>query len=159
MPECTFDCRSERDTRRLGAVLARCLPDGTCVGLVGALGVGKTRLVQAVAAAAGIDPAIVTSPTFVLCQRYAGRRTIFHMDAYRIRDLDEFFELGADEHFESSDLSFVEWADRVREGMPNDGLEIVMQITGATSRHVELTAKNAAWQPVLDCIAHALNEP
>lgn len=151
-----YKCDNEEDTQRLGAGLARCLPDGTCVALIGTLGAGKTRLVQAVAAAIGIDPTDVTSPTFVLCQRYEGTRTIFHMDAYRLHDLDEFFELGVDEYFESSGLSFVEWADRVRQGMPRNCLEVVIQITGPTSRDVTLTTNDDAQGSVLDCIARDL---
>ena len=76
MSELHFDAASEADTDRLGAALAELLPAGTVVALTGTLGAGKTRLVQAVAAASGIDRLQVTSPTFVLCQTYRGRRTI-----------------------------------------------------------------------------------
>ena len=59
---------------RLGAALAEVLPDGTTVALCGTLGAGKTRLVQAIAEAVGVDRRNVTSPTFVLIQEYHGRR-------------------------------------------------------------------------------------
>jgi tRNA threonylcarbamoyladenosine biosynthesis protein TsaE len=62
----TVTVQSERDTERLGAALADALPPGTVVGLIGTLGAGKTRLVQAVATALGMPPGSVTSPTFVL---------------------------------------------------------------------------------------------
>ena len=55
----------------------------------------------------------MTSPTFVLIQEYHGRRTIYHIDAYRVRDEDEFESLGPEEYFESDGLVLVEWADRV----------------------------------------------
>ena len=76
------------------------LPDGTTVALCGTLGAGKTRLVQAIAEAAGVDRRDVLSPTFVLIQEYHGRRSIYHIDAYRLRDEDEFLALGPEEYFD-----------------------------------------------------------
>ena len=76
-----FVAHGEDDTQRLGAALAAVLPPGTTVALIGTLGAGKTRLVQALAEACGVPPATVVSPTFVLCQPYHGRRTLYHLDA------------------------------------------------------------------------------
>ena len=89
------------------------------LALEGTLGAGKTRLVQAIAAGCGIDPQAVTSPTFVLCQPIPARRLLYHLDAYRIRDLDEFLELGVDEYFEGPGLTLIEWADRVAPCLPD----------------------------------------
>ena len=108
-----YDSADESATAALGAALAGVLPAGTTVALCGPLGAGKTRLVQAIAEAAGVDRQDVTSPTFVLIQEYHGRRAIYHIDAYRVRDEDEFESLGVDEYFEGDGLVLVEWADRV----------------------------------------------
>ena len=89
---------------------------------------------QAIAAGCGIDPASVTSPTFVLCQPYYGTRTLYHLDAYRIRDLDEFLELGVDEYFEGPGITLIEWAERVAACLPDDYLEVQIEITGPQSR-------------------------
>ncbi len=129
-----FDSFSETDTVRFGAALADVLPDGTAVSLCGTLGAGKTRLVQAIAEGAGVDRRDVLSPTFVLLQEYHGRRSIYHIDAYRLRDEDEFLELGPEEFFEGDGLVFVEWADRVERCMPKERLEIVIDVTGPESR-------------------------
>ncbi|MEX0612793.1 MAG: tRNA (adenosine(37)-N6)-threonylcarbamoyltransferase complex ATPase subunit type 1 TsaE, partial [Pirellulales bacterium] len=56
-----FNAKDERDTERLGTALAEALPAGTVVGLIGTLGAGKTRLVQAVGAGLGVPPGSVTS--------------------------------------------------------------------------------------------------
>ena len=110
----TFHLENEQDTERLGAALAEVLPPGTVVALIGTLGAGKTRLVQAVAAALGVPRGSVTSPTFVLVNEYRqGRLPVYHFDTYRLKDDDEFLDLGPDEYFESDGLTFVEWADRV----------------------------------------------
>ena len=115
----TFIANNEHDTERLGAALAGVLPPGTVVGLIGTLGAGKTRLVQAVAAALGVPAGNVTSPTFVLVNEYrGGRLPIYHFDTYRLKDDDEFLDLGPEEYFDSSGLTFVEWADRVADLLP-----------------------------------------
>ena len=90
MEELAFHAADEMATDRLGAALADVLPGGSVVALCGTLGAGKTRLVQAIAAATGVARRSVVSPTFVLVQQYEGRRTIYHLDAYRLRDEDEF---------------------------------------------------------------------
>ncbi|MCS7236677.1 MAG: tRNA (adenosine(37)-N6)-threonylcarbamoyltransferase complex ATPase subunit type 1 TsaE [Thermoguttaceae bacterium] len=129
---------SEEDTRRLGRILAELLPDGTIVRLEGTLGSGKTRLVQAVAEAADCGHHFVVSPTFVMVQRYLGKRGITHIDAYRVTSIREFLELGVEELFDSDDLVFVEWADRVSEALPAEALTIEITIQGDTERHFRI---------------------
>ena len=132
----TCDGASLEDTDVLGAALERVVPDGTVIALVGTLGAGKTRFVRAAAQSAGVAPEDVTSPTFVLIQEYrTGKRPIFHFDAYRLKNEEEFWELGPEEYFDGGGLTFVEWADLVENCMPLDVLEIHITQTGETSRH------------------------
>jgi tRNA threonylcarbamoyladenosine biosynthesis protein TsaE len=134
-----FPAASVAATDRLGALLAELLPAGTVVALSGTLGAGKTRLVQALAAACGIEREEVVSPTFVLCQQYIGRRTIYHLDAYRLRDEDEFRELGTEEMFDSGALVVIEWAEKVAGALPAEYVAIEIRVTGAESRAFEIT--------------------
>jgi tRNA threonylcarbamoyladenosine biosynthesis protein TsaE len=137
----TFTANTEVDTDRLGAALAAALPPGTVIALIGTLGAGKTRLVQAVAAALGVPRENVTSPTFVLVNEYeGGRLPIYHFDTYRLKDDDEFLNLGPDEYFDSSGLTFVEWADRVAALLPADRLEITIEVTGDTERRISISS-------------------
>lgn len=140
MSSFSFHAQNEADTARLGQALAEHLPDGTTIALIGTLGAGKTRLVQAVAAACDIAPEAVVSPTFTLCHEYHGRRTIYHFDAYRLKDDDEFLELGPDEYFDAPALTFVEWGDRVVDCLPRQRLEISIRVTGETSREFAISA-------------------
>jgi len=135
----TFTSFHEADTERLGRALAEVLPAGSVVALIGTLGAGKTRLVQAIATAMGVPARDVTSPTFVLVNEYrGGRRPVYHFDTYRLKDDDEFLELGPEEYFESDGLSLVEWADRVAGLLPHERLEITLEVTGEAHRHVTL---------------------
>src|SRR5215831_9746332 len=111
MSRSVFEAADEAATDRFGAALAGVLPAGSVVALLGTLGAGKTRLVQAIGAACGVLREEVVSPTFVLCQEYHGCQVINHLDAYRLRDVDELRELGIEELFESEALTIIEWAD------------------------------------------------
>src|SRR5438270_8516863 len=99
MSEILFDAKDETDTDRFAAAVANALSAGSTIALCGTLGAGKTRFVQGLAAACGVSRDEVVSPTFVLLHQYRGTRAINHLDAYRIRDEDEFRELGIDELF------------------------------------------------------------
>ena len=152
----TFTAADETDTARLGAALAQVLPAGTVVALCGTLGAGKTRLVQALAENLGIDPRQVVSPTFVLIQEYHGRKSIYHFDAYRLRDEDEFLALGPDEYFEKDGLSLVEWADRVSDCLPRQRVEIHIEVTGASQRQFDITAIGEKYASVIAELAAKL---
>src|SRR5262245_54849084 len=140
MEEFLFNSANEDDTKRLGAALAAALPPGTTVALIGTLGAGKTRLVQAFAAASGVPADQATSPTFVLVNEYRGRIPIYHIDAYRLRNEDEFAELGPEEYFESDGVTFVEWADRVSSLLPAERIDIRCEAVGETARNFSLRA-------------------
>lgn len=144
-----YDADDEAATAALGVALAELLPDGITVALCGTLGAGKTRLVQAIAEAAGIDRRDVVSPTFVLIHEYRGDRTVYHLDAYRIRDEDEFLALGPEEYFESDAVVLVEWADRVQGCLPPDRIQIGIEITGPVSRRFELTGLGVRSEEVI----------
>ena len=143
-----FTLADEAATERLGAALADLLPDGTVVALVGPLGAGKTRLVQAVAAAVGIPREEVTSPTFVVIQEHYGRRTIYHLDAFRLADEDEFRDLGPEEYFDDSALTLIEWADRVSNCLPDERLEIRIEPEEGTHRTITLVAHGTTIEPI-----------
>src|SRR5689334_12354458 len=94
-----YEARDEQATVKLGAALAKVLSAGSLVALIGPLGAGKTRLVQAIAEALEVPRSECVSPTFTLIHEYQGRLPIYHFDAYRVKDEDEFLELGPDEYF------------------------------------------------------------
>lgn len=134
-----FRACDERDTARLGEALAGVLRPGLVIALVGDLGAGKTRLVQAIASAMGVARDDVTSPTFVLIQEYDGELPLYHFDTYRLRDSDQFLELGADELMAADGVCLVEWADRVADVLPQDCLRIEIVATGPTERQFRVT--------------------
>ena len=145
-----YVAKNEQETEHLGKRLAETLPAGAVVALVGTLGAGKTRLVQAVVTALGVPREEISSPTFVLVNEYlGGRAPVYHFDAYRLRDEDEFLGLGPEEYFEASGITFVEWADRVSTCLPEDYLTICIQVLSETSRGFTLTASSPIYEPLI----------
>jgi tRNA threonylcarbamoyladenosine biosynthesis protein TsaE len=156
MQEFVFHSACLADTDRLGAVLAAALPDGAVVALCGTLGAGKTRLVQALAAACSIDRSEVVSPTFVLCHEHFGSRTLYHFDVYRLSGDEEFQRLGPQEYFSAGGITLIEWADKVPASLPDERLEINIAVTGETSRQFTLRAWGQDMHVALSSVARGL---
>jgi len=130
----TIELASEEDTRRLGHALAEVVEPGCVIGLIGPLGAGKTRLVRTVAESLGVDPAAISSPTFVLIHEYEGRLPVYHFDAYRLKTPGAFEDLGVADYWSSGGVCLVEWADRARDLLPESVWMITLTPTGLTSR-------------------------
>lgn len=136
------DLPSLEETLEFGRRLGKCLFPGAVVALVGPLGAGKTHLVRGVCEGADIpNSRVVNSPTFVLVQEYDGRFPIFHFDAYRLRTSDEFEDLGIGDYYEAGGVCLIEWADRVRDALPLEYLEIDLAIVSETARRAGVTAQ------------------
>lgn len=123
--------RGERATRALAALLGGIVGPGAVLLLEGDLGAGKTTFVKGLAEGMGIDPDNVSSPTFTLIHEYEGDVPLYHLDAYRLRDEAEFVDLGVEEYFAAGGVTAVEWGDRVREQLPPERLEIVIEAVDA----------------------------
>jgi tRNA threonylcarbamoyladenosine biosynthesis protein TsaE len=132
------DTSSEAQTAALGAALAALLEPGTVIGLEGPLGAGKTLLVRALAEALDVDPATISSPTFVLIHEYEGRLPIFHFDAYRLASPAQFEALGPADYFGAGGVCVVEWADRVQGLLPADAWTIHIEPLGPRRRRFAL---------------------
>lgn len=154
----TVESRSLDETRLLGQRLADQLQRSDVISLMGNLGAGKTHLVQAIAAGLQVDQDFVHSPTFVLIQEYAGRLPVCHLDAYRLNDIDEFLELGADEILGSENVCLIEWGDKVEEVLPRDRLTILIEVTGISSRRLSLTSSGRRSTQLLEAVAAAMGD-
>ncbi|MDR0869759.1 MAG: tRNA (adenosine(37)-N6)-threonylcarbamoyltransferase complex ATPase subunit type 1 TsaE [Planctomycetaceae bacterium] len=135
MNDTIFEVDDIAGTEQVGRFLAEHLPDGSVVALVGTLGAGKTRLVQAAAEALGVERGTVSSPTFVLLHEYTdGVKPVYHFDAYRLTSETQFRQLGPDDYFEGGGLTFIEWADKFPAVLPKEYWEIRIDILENTKR-------------------------
>lgn len=110
---------SFEETVGLGSRLGMLLGSGDVVCLTGNLGTGKTAFTSGIAEALGIK-GYITSPTFTLVNEYNARIPLYHFDVYRIADPEEMFEIGFDEYLEGSGVVVIEWADLIKDILPDD---------------------------------------
>lgn len=146
-------------TQRFADALAKAAELPLLVALTGTLGAGKTQLVRFVAQSLGVSPEEVTSPTYVLLQRYTGRHLIYHFDFYRLESAAEVWDLGIDELLEQSALIFVEWAEKFPECLPADRLNIRLEPIDAMSdqvRRASLTATGPRAESLLANLSNSL---
>jgi tRNA threonylcarbamoyladenosine biosynthesis protein TsaE len=104
--------------------------------LSGDLGAGKTTLTQALCAELGVTEP-VTSPTYALVNEYIGSAgPVYHLDLYRLRDLDEALQIGIEDYLDSGAYCFIEWPELADPLLPEHFVEIKLERTGETSRKV-----------------------
>ena len=153
----TIDIADLDATHRIGRRLGSALRAGHVVALVGPLGSGKTTLVKAIAAGAGVaDPRQVNSPTFVIVNEYETGGTpasprLYHVDAYRLRGGGDLEALGFDEMCTQGPV-LIEWADRVADLLPADRFTINIEPIDERRRRFHCTAEGRTAQNLIACL-------
>jgi len=127
---------SPEQTVELGRRIGQQLRGGEILGICGPLGSGKTHLIKGIAAGVGVeDQRQVNSPTFVIVNEYTGRLMVYHVDAYRLRSLEEFEMLGFDDFCHPGSVVLIEWADKVEPALrAMEYGRIIIEHAGATTR-------------------------
>jgi len=125
--ETIYESYSPEDTLAIGEKIGREAKPGLLCTLDGDLGAGKTVLAQGVAKGLDIKE-YVNSPTFTIVQVYeSGRMPLYHLDVYRIGDIEEMEEIGYEDCFYGDGLCIVEWAELIGELIPEDHTQIVIE--------------------------------
>lgn len=118
---------STEDTYNIGFELGSKAERGQIFCLTGDLGVGKTVFTKGFAKGMGIDEDI-SSPTFTIVNEYyEGSVPLYHFDVYRISDIDELYEIGCEEYFYGEGVCLIEWAELIREILPNNVKKITIE--------------------------------
>ena len=107
----SFETASAEETLRFGEVLGGRIEVGMFVSLVGPLGVGKTVLAEGICKGLGVYEQVI-SPTFMLCEEFAGRLPVVHVDLYRLGHESEIAELGVFDMIGSGKVVLAEWGNR-----------------------------------------------
>ena len=90
----------------------------------GSMGAGKTTFIKAVCEELGVED-VITSPTFAIVNEYTGKEgTIYHFDFYRIKKLEEVYDMGYEDYFYSGALCFIEWPELIEEVLPDDAVKV-----------------------------------
>lgn len=136
---------SADQTRWLAAKIAEYLDRGSVLALTGDLGSGKTCFVQGLARGLQVpEECPITSPTFTLVNEYPGRLTLYHIDLYRIEDESGVEDLGLEEMLDGAGIVAIEWAERIRSVLPEDSLEVHLEILGDRKREITVCGMGKA---------------
>ena len=90
----------------------------------GKMGAGKTTFIKAICEELGVED-VITSPTFAIVNEYTtGEVTIYHFDFYRVKKLEEAYDMGYEEYFYSGALCFIEWPELIEDILPDDAVRV-----------------------------------
>ena len=104
----------------------------------GSMGAGKTTFVKAICEELGVED-VITSPTFAIINEYSSREgVIYHFDFYRIKKLEEVYDMGYEDYFYSGALCFIEWPELIEEVLPEDAVKVSIRENADGSRIVQL---------------------
>lgn len=135
-----FRTFSREETVEVGHLLGSLLKKGDIVCITGDLGTGKTVFVNGIAQALGISEHI-TSPTFTIVNEYDSATMLYHFDVYRISDAEEMFEIGFDEYLYGEGIVVIEWAELIKELIPEQNIWITIKkelASGVDARIIEV---------------------
>jgi tRNA threonylcarbamoyladenosine biosynthesis protein TsaE len=111
----------------------------------GNMGAGKTTFVKAICEELGVND-VITSPTFAVINEYSitshhsplTSNVIYHFDFYRIKKLEEVYDMGYEDYFYSGALCFIEWPELIEELLPEDAVKVSITENADGSRTVKL---------------------
>jgi len=148
-----FITKNAQETFSLGQRLGKKIKERAVFCLYGELGSGKTTFVQGLAAGLGIKRRVI-SPTFVFIRQYKLRTkdlgprtedtfTFYHIDLYRIKNLNDAKVSGIEEVLgEKNTILAIEWAEKIREILPKERIDIHFKYEGEEKRELELIANS-----------------
>ena len=116
------------------------MEDNTVFAFYGKMGAGKTTFIKAICEELGVTD-VINSPTFAIVNEYRSDETgelIYHFDFYRIKKLDEVYDMGYEDYFYSGALCFIEWPELVEEVLPGDVVKVTIEEVEDGTRSVRL---------------------
>ena len=117
------------------------MDDHTVFAFYGKMGAGKTTFIKAVCEELGVTD-MVTSPTFAIVNEYRSDTTgelIYHFDFYRIKKLEEVYDMGYEDFFYCGALCFIEWPELIEELLPGDTVKVTIEEVESGERRLVLT--------------------
>lgn len=108
------------------------------IAFYGSMGAGKTTFIKALCQELGVDD-VITSPTFSLVNEYTDGHgdSIYHFDFYRIRRIEEVYDMGYEDYFYSGNLCLLEWPELIEDILPDDTVRVKISVDADGSRLLE----------------------
>ena len=150
MEEYRITSRDERETIQIAQNLESEKFENMIICLEGDLGSGKTVFAKGFAGALGIDENI-TSPTFnIVKEYYSGEMPLFHMDVYRLDG--KLDGVGIEDYFTKNGVVIIEWADTIRDYLPEERLDIRFKVTGEDSRVLVFKPHGKLYEDICEAV-------
>lgn len=149
--------RSPEQTRRLGRLIGGLAQGNDLFLLKGNLGTGKTQLVQGIAFGLGIKE-YACSPSFMIAREYHGRLALYHLDLYRLDQIEEINDLGLDEYFRADAVCAIEWAEKGSGVLPQDNLTVEFEHLPGEVREITFLPQGTRYIQLAGAIKHALSQ-
>jgi tRNA threonylcarbamoyladenosine biosynthesis protein TsaE len=138
MKEFTYEAPSLASLKPVAGKILRDTGTQRLIAFYGAMGAGKTTLIQALCHHLGVV-AEVTSPTFALVNEYPSNEgPVYHFDFYRINRIEEALDFGIDEYFDSGHRCFMEWPEKIEELLPEPLARLYIREAGGGVREIRL---------------------
>ena len=137
-----FYTSSPEETIELGRKIGEGLKTGDVFALVGELGAGKTLFTQGLVRGLGVK-GYVKSPSFTIVNKYEGSLPVYHLDLYRLGDVNEIYELGIEEYLYGGGVTIIEWAEKAYALLPSECILIKFFYTGENTRKIEIIKTGA----------------
>ncbi|MBS3945127.1 MAG: tRNA (adenosine(37)-N6)-threonylcarbamoyltransferase complex ATPase subunit type 1 TsaE [Melioribacter sp.] len=128
---------SEKETENVAKSFSEKISPGDIILLTGNLGSGKTFFVRSFCSTLGINN--VSSPSFAIVNEYEGNEKVYHFDFYRIKNLNELYDIGIDDYTNDVEaIIFIEWADLWREVIPRHYYEVQFNFIDSIKRKITI---------------------
>lgn len=145
-----YTSRNDNDTMELAENIESEKFPGMVICLDGELGSGKTVFVKGFAKSLGITENI-TSPTFNIVKEYeSGEMLLNHMDVYRLEDSDA--TIGFNDYFQSEGITIIEWADLIKDKLPEDRLDIKFKVIDENTRIIILKPHGQKYEDLVNYV-------
>jgi tRNA threonylcarbamoyladenosine biosynthesis protein TsaE len=129
---------SEIETESVAKSFTENISPGDIILLTGNLGSGKTFFVRSFCSTLGITN--VSSPSFAIVNEYEGKKKVYHFDFYRIKNLNELYDIGIDDYTNDVEaIIFIEWADLWREVIPRHHYEVQFNLIDSFNRKITIS--------------------
>jgi tRNA threonylcarbamoyladenosine biosynthesis protein TsaE len=134
-----IEINSQEDLKSAAIQLLEFAGDEKILLFEGDMGAGKTTFIKVICEVLGVED-LVSSPTFSIVNEYlAASAKIYHFDFYRIKNIQEAYDIGYEEYFYSGDRCLVEWPERIEALLPEHHVKVNIQITGPEQRMISLS--------------------
>ena len=138
-----IEIKNQENIREAARQFIENMGDSHVFAFYGKMGAGKTTFIKAICEELGVDD-VITSPTFAIVNEYTtnvndngNTQNIFHFDFYRIKKLEEVYDMGYEDYFYSGSLCFIEWPELIEDLLPEDAQRVTIEEQADGSRVVK----------------------